>query len=213
GELTRLQSALGDKRGSAGAAIEETGEREHLLAERVKQLTAELEEIRVARRDADQAAQQNLARVSNLTEQLDLLKLALEDKDNEFQVIADALVEAEEAAALLEREKQVLLETGGASVREENDRLTEEIAKLRQSLSAAERKDESRDNVETLLLERDKEIERLQAEIWRLQGKEAAGDGGEVEAPGRVAELEAELALSQRKLSRLEQTIIRLKGR
>ena len=47
----------------------------------------------------------------------------------------------------------------------------------------------------------------------RLQDQvsEGAAENGSHDS-GRVAELENELALSQRKLSRLEQTIIRLKG-
>ncbi|MCA9776403.1 MAG: hypothetical protein KC800_06790, partial [Candidatus Eremiobacteraeota bacterium] len=216
-ELSRLQQAMGEKRDSAGSAAEVSGEREQLLAQQIQKMTEELEAAKVGRRDAEEAVQQNQGKLTDLGDQLEVLKLALEEKDNEFQVIADALVEAEEAAAQLEREKQSLSEAGSAALREENERLTEEMTKLRQALSAAERKEGARDNVESALHSRDKEIEELQAEVQRLQSQVstggATGAGGNEQSGGRVAELEAELALSQRKLSRLEQTIIRLKGR
>ena len=147
----------------------------------------------------------------DLSDQLELLRAALEEKDNEFQVIADALVEAEENVAQLEREKKSAAASGSTALREENENLQAEIARLRTALSEAEQKEGARDHVETVLHSRDKEIEELQQEIQRLQTQQAGGVNGGGDST-RVAELEAELELSQRKLSRLEQTIIRLKG-
>ena len=219
-EVNRLQSALGEKRDGEGQAAVVSDEREHLMAERIKGLLAELEEARASRRNAEEAFASNKSKVDDLNDQMELLRSALDEKDNEFQVIADALVEAEEAAAQLEKEKQALSDAGSAALRGENERLTMEMAKLRRTLEEYKKKEGARDNVESTLHSRDKEIEALQTEIQRLQDQVSASESleaGDVNGSGssveRVAELEAELALSQRKLGRLEQTIIRLKGR
>ena len=213
GEIERLRQARADENEAQTSADETAESREHMFAQRIAELKNELEHARVGRRDAEEAFRLNQSKVSNLTDELELLKAALEEKDNEFQVIADALVEVEEMNVQLERESKAQAATNVTALREENENLQAELARVRQQLQEFQSAHSSRDKVESTLLERDKEIAELQDEIMRLQDQvsEGAAENGSHDS-GRVAELENELALSQRKLSRLEQTIIRLKG-
>ncbi len=147
---------------------------------------------------------------------MEVLQQALEDKDEEFQVIADALVEAEEAKARADRALKAQEEKGQsvAALREENERMAMELARLQAKVYEAENQDETAQKLQAAMLDRERQIVELQDEVSRLQAQ--AGDTGASNGVGndaqRVSELEAELALSQRKLVRLEQTVIRLKG-
>ncbi len=189
-------------------------DRERAFTARIQELSTQLDEARVRQRDAEEAFTRHQGKVSDLTDQLEVLRSALEEKDNEFQVIADALVEAEEAKAQLERERSGQSPLGSTALREENESLQQEVAKLRSALQAAGERVGTQQQLEQAVHSRDKEIESLRLEVARLTER-AASEGGSASEGGaaaRVAELEAELALSQRKLSRLEQSIIRLKG-
>ena len=70
--------------------------------------------------------------------------------------------------------------------------------------------DSVREVVEAAVHAKDKQIEGLEEELGKLRSRLESSPGGS--DPGKVAELEAELANANRKLTRLEQTITRLRG-
>lgn len=222
-ELARLQGALSDQRQSVGAAEETKGEREADLEQAMRNLRTEADAAAVRARDAEAAYEGGKAKVEDLARQLELLRQALDDKDEEFQVIADALVEAESAKAEAERETRAAEarladaprggDSGqaGAALRAENERLQTELAQLRGQLTQAEGRDQSREVVEAAVHNKDKQIAQLQEELSKAMARIEAGGGAAGEA-GREAELVAELANSQKKVKRLEDTIIRLRS-
>jgi DNA repair exonuclease SbcCD ATPase subunit len=221
-ELARLQGVLSSERSAQGAVEESKGDREAELEQALLRLRSEAETAATRARDAEAAYASSQAKIEDITGQLELLRNALDDKDEEFQVIADALVEAESAKADAERDLRAaearLAErpsgdaTANAALRDENDRLQSELAQLRAQLAQAQDRDGSRELVEQAVHSKDKRITQLEEELSKALARLQSGPAGEGGDEGRLAELSAELANSQKKVKRLEDTIIRLRA-